>query len=136
MPETEIEENKLKASLSEVIRICSKKDKDQNEKNKVLIVSAILIDSIEIFKIVMISIANSDPMRWQYELPLFLCSIQLIAIPLAASTNQSPPFIRRISPNAKRKYSEGIKSNIVFLLYMLIIIYILSFFHRVSLEGV
>ena len=60
------------------------KNKDKNEKNKVLIVSAILIDSIEIFKIVMISIANSDPMRWQYELPLFLCSIQLIAIPLAA----------------------------------------------------
>ena len=60
------------------------KNKDDRAKNRVLIVSAILIDSVEIFKIVMISIVNSDPMRWKYELPLFLCSIQLIAIPLAA----------------------------------------------------
>ena len=30
---TEIEENKLKASLSEVVRVCSKKDKEINEKN-------------------------------------------------------------------------------------------------------
>lgn len=60
------------------------KNKDEKVKNKVLIWSAILIDSIEIFKIVMISIATADPMRWTYELPLFLCSIQLIAIPLAA----------------------------------------------------
>ena len=60
------------------------KNKDERVKNRVLIVSALLIDSVEIFKIVMVSIANSDPMRWKYELPLFLCSIQLIAIPLAA----------------------------------------------------
>ena len=30
---TEIEENKLKASLSEVVRVCSKKDREINEKN-------------------------------------------------------------------------------------------------------
>ncbi len=60
------------------------KNKDQKAKNKVLIISAILIDAIEIFKIIMISIATGDPMRWKIELPLFLCSIQLIAIPLAA----------------------------------------------------
>ena len=30
---TEIEENKLKASLSEVVRVCSKKDKEINQKN-------------------------------------------------------------------------------------------------------
>ena len=30
---TDIEENKLKASLSEVVRVCSKKDKEINEKN-------------------------------------------------------------------------------------------------------
>ncbi|MBO5701667.1 MAG: YwaF family protein [Clostridia bacterium] len=59
-------------------------NKDQETKNKILIISAILIDAIEIFKIVMISIATGDPMRWKLELPLFLCSIQLIAIPLAA----------------------------------------------------
>ena len=30
---TQIEENKLKASLSEVVRICSKKDKEIHQKN-------------------------------------------------------------------------------------------------------
>ena len=58
--------------------------KDVVKRNRVLIVSAILIDSIELFKIVMLCIISKDPMRWTYELPLFLCSIQLIAIPLAA----------------------------------------------------
>ena len=57
---------------------------DDKAKNKVIIASAILIDAVEIFKIIMISIATEDPMRWTLELPLFLCSIQLIAIPLAA----------------------------------------------------
>ncbi len=60
------------------------KNKEYNQKNKVIIVSAILIDAIEIFKIIMLCIANEDPMRWIYELPLFLCSIQLIALPIAA----------------------------------------------------
>lgn len=58
--------------------------KSENDKTKVLIFSAIAIDVIEIFKIVMLCFANSDPMRWLYELPLFMCSIQLITIPLAA----------------------------------------------------
>ena len=73
----------IMVTLAVVIGI-KNKNKCESEKNKVLIISAILIDAVEIFKIVMISIANADPMRWQYELPLFLCSIQLIAIPLAA----------------------------------------------------
>ena len=60
------------------------RNKCEDKKNKTLIAAAILIDSVEIFKIIMISIATGDPMRWKYELPLFLCSIQLIAIPLAA----------------------------------------------------
>ena len=60
------------------------KDKDVKQKNKVLIVAAIMIDSIEIFKIVMMCIISKDPWRWLYELPLFLCSIQLITLPLAA----------------------------------------------------
>ena len=47
-------------------------------------VSAILIDSFEILKIVILSIRGKDPMHWTHELPLFLCSIQLITIPLAA----------------------------------------------------
>lgn len=61
-------------------------DKDDNKKNKVLIAAAIAIDALEIFKIVILSIRANDPMRWVYVLPLFLCSIQLITIPLAAFT--------------------------------------------------
>jgi uncharacterized membrane protein YwaF len=57
---------------------------DEKKKNRVLIVAAIAIDAFEIFKIVVQCIASQDPMRWLNELPLFLCSIQLITIPLAA----------------------------------------------------
>ena len=60
------------------------KNKETNEKNKVLIVAAILIDSFELLKIILICIRGNDPLGWRYELPLFLCSIQLITIPLAA----------------------------------------------------
>ena len=62
------------------------RDKDEKTKNKVLIVSAILIDSFEIFKIILVSVRSEDPNAWQMMLPLFLCSIQLIALPLAAFT--------------------------------------------------
>ena len=55
------------------------------EKNKVLIVAAILIDGAEIFKIVLLSFRGGDAIDTiLHNLPLFLCSIQLIAIPLAA----------------------------------------------------
>lgn len=54
------------------------------QKNRVLIVSAILIDAFEIFKIVLMCFRAEDAMAWKYDLPLFLCSIQLITIPLAA----------------------------------------------------
>jgi len=57
---------------------------DFKTKNKILIWAAILIDSFEIFKIVIMCIRGGDPLAWLYELPLFLCSIQLITIPLAA----------------------------------------------------
>ncbi|MBE6590195.1 MAG: hypothetical protein E7643_08450 [Ruminococcaceae bacterium] len=53
-------------------------------KNKVLVVTAILIDSLELFKIVFLCFRAGDPWDWLYTLPLFLCSIQLIVIPLAA----------------------------------------------------
>jgi hypothetical protein len=53
-------------------------------KNRVLIVAAILIDSFELFKIVILCFRSKDPLAWRYELPLFLCSIMLVAIPLAA----------------------------------------------------
>ena len=60
------------------------KHADSKTKNKVLIGAAILIDSFELFKIVLLCFRNEDPMNWLYNLPLFLCSIQLIAIPIAA----------------------------------------------------
>ena len=62
------------------------RNKSLQEKNKVLIWAAILIDGFELFKIVLLCFRNEDPMNWLYNLPLFLCSIQLIAIPLAAFT--------------------------------------------------
>ncbi len=54
------------------------------QKNKVLVVAALLIDGLELFKIVILCLRSEglDPIL--YNLPLFLCSIQLIAIPLAA----------------------------------------------------
>ena len=58
--------------------------RDLREKNRVLIVTAILIDSIELFKIILCCFRANNPWDWIYNLPLFLCSIQLIAIPLAA----------------------------------------------------
>ena len=60
------------------------KNAELKEKNRVLIWAALLIDSLEIFKIVLCCIRSSDPMAWRHDLPLFLCSIQLITIPLAA----------------------------------------------------
>ena len=60
------------------------KSKSEKEKNKVLISSAILIDGFEIIKIIVLCIRTQNPMHWIYVLPLFLCSIQLIAIPMAA----------------------------------------------------
>lgn len=58
--------------------------KNMKIKNRVLIFAAIFIDVVEIFKIVMLCVISKDPMRWLYELPLFMCSIQLITIPLSA----------------------------------------------------
>lgn len=55
-----------------------------SQKNKVMIWSAILIDGFELFKIVLLCFRGNDPWGWLYNLPLFLCSIQLIVIPLAA----------------------------------------------------
>lgn len=60
------------------------KDKPIEQKNKVLIVSAFLIDGFEIVKIIVLCIRCQDALHWLYVLPLFLCSIQLIAIPMAA----------------------------------------------------
>lgn len=54
--------------------------------HRVLMAAAILIDAIELFKIVFLCFRGGDPLNWLYDLPLFLCSIHLITIPLAAWT--------------------------------------------------
>lgn len=61
------------------------KDKTAEEKNKVLIVSAIAIDGFELLKIIVLCARSEDGFgKILYLLPLFLCSIQLIALPIAA----------------------------------------------------
>lgn len=63
-----------------------KKNRNTSEEKqrKVLMVAAILIDAAELFKLVLVCIRSSNPWSWLYDLPLFLCSIQLITLPLAA----------------------------------------------------
>ncbi len=58
--------------------------RSEKEKNKILAIAAIAIDSLEIIRMILVSVRSEDPMKWVYLLPLFLCSIQLITIPLAA----------------------------------------------------
>ena len=58
--------------------------KDDKTKNKVLIWAAILIDSFELFKIIIVCAKDGSLEPLSRLLPLFLCSIQLITIPLAA----------------------------------------------------
>ena len=58
------------------------RNKELSKKNVILIWSAILIDGFELIKIVLACSQSAD--AWQHVLPLFLCSIQLITIPLAA----------------------------------------------------
>ena len=60
------------------------KNKDEKTKNKVLIWAAILIDGFEIFKLIIFATRAHDITTLRTSLPLFLCSIQLITIPLAA----------------------------------------------------
>ena len=58
--------------------------RDDKTKNIGLIVSAIAIDALEIFKIIIFCWRSDESFPILYNLPLFLCSIQLITIPLAA----------------------------------------------------
>ena len=60
------------------------RNRPMEKKNTVLLWTALLIDGFELFKIVIISIRSEDPLAFLQMLPLFLCSIQLIAIPMAA----------------------------------------------------
>ncbi|MBR2328077.1 MAG: YwaF family protein [Clostridia bacterium] len=66
--------------------VAGKKQRNKliKEKNKPLIAAALVMDISEILKIVFLCFINNDPLRWIYDLPLFLCSIQMITIPVAA----------------------------------------------------
>lgn len=59
-------------------------EKSLADKNKVLVWSALLIDGFEIFKIVSFCLREQSFEPIKRTLPLFLCSILLIALPLAA----------------------------------------------------
>ena len=63
-----------------------KKNRDltARQKNKGMVVAALLIDGLELFKIIILCLRSGSAEPILYNLPLFLCSIQLIAIPLAA----------------------------------------------------
>lgn len=58
--------------------------KSPQARNRVLMVSAILMDSLELFKIVLLCAMKNDWLEWLHHLPLYLCSIQMITLPLAA----------------------------------------------------
>ena len=62
------------------------RNRPAKSRDKVLMITAILMDSVEIFKIAVMCMRSDDPTTWTNHLPLFLCSIQLITIPLAAFT--------------------------------------------------
>ena len=59
-------------------------DRSATAKNRVMIASAILIDGFEIFKIIILCFRGESLRPILHNLPLFLCSIQLLAIPIAA----------------------------------------------------
>lgn len=60
------------------------KGADPKRQNKVLIWAALLIDGIELFKIISLCCMENSLSPIKHNLPLFLCSLQLIALPLAA----------------------------------------------------
>lgn len=60
------------------------RDRTPAQKNRVLVVAAILIDALEIFKILILCLRSESAKPILHNLPLFLCSIQLLALPLAA----------------------------------------------------
>ena len=57
---------------------------EYNTKNKALKWAACLLIGLDVFEIIFLTIRDNDPWRWIYLLPLFLCSMQAIAMPLAA----------------------------------------------------
>ena len=62
------------------------KNKDEKRKNKVLLWTGIILNTLWILKIIILSIRGNNPRYFLIDLPLFLCSIMFIAVPLAAFT--------------------------------------------------
>lgn len=60
------------------------RNKDDKSKNKILIWAALLIDGFEILKLIIFATRAHNLAILKTTLPLFLCSIQLITIPVAA----------------------------------------------------
>lgn len=63
------------------------KKKDEAARNMVMVITAIVLIVVEAFKYTVLGIKagmENDPEWWTVNLPLFLCSIQLFTIPLAA----------------------------------------------------
>ena len=60
------------------------RNKNNEAKNTVLIWSAFLINGFELFKVAFNLGASIDGESWKEDFPLYLCRVQLIAIPLAA----------------------------------------------------
>lgn len=58
--------------------------RDTAAKNKVLIWAACLTFGLYMFEIIFPCFREHDPCKWLYNLPLFLCSMQMFALPLAA----------------------------------------------------
>ena len=54
------------------------------KKNRVLRIAAIVLDGAEIFRIIIVCLRSGEIEDVLWNLPLFLCSIQLISVPLAA----------------------------------------------------
>ena len=58
--------------------------KDMRAHNRVLMIAALVMDSVELIKITLMCTLGGDPMAWLNALPLYLCSIQFITLPVAA----------------------------------------------------
>ncbi len=73
----------LMIGLSVLLGLRNRK-KDEDSRNRVLMVSAVLLVFFKLVEIIAPCIINADPMAWTLSLPLFLCDIQMITVPLAA----------------------------------------------------
>ena len=78
----------LLASTAVLAVVLGKKNRGRDMKTAVfpLAVAGILIDVLELCMIVFRCFREGDPWNWLYSLPLFMCSIPLFAIPMAAFT--------------------------------------------------